>query len=307
MIGRALSITLFAAFIFSVPVQSAESGIESISARDMASVFDPGPGDLDFESMKIDRTLRMEGRQLESPAVPAGELLTGRRYYTSSGTSRRKRTIVSMLCSAVLPGLGQLYLYRETRDPWLLARAPVYLAAEGYLWFGYKHNYDKGKDIKQDYMDYADEHWNLDRFLEQHPCCEDLPGECVTWEDFNYLCQGEFHYFLYTPRELDEEEYYENIGKYDAFVYGWDDWAGQTDYRTPNRTYYWRLRDESDKYLLRADQHLMLLIVNRVVSMIDAGLAAYRLGNGQPLEQEGWSLELVPGPQAPVLNLGYRF
>jgi hypothetical protein len=212
-----------------------------------------------------------------------------------------------MICSAVLPGLGQLYLYRETRDPWLLARAPVYLAAEGYLWFGYKYNYDKGKDIKQDYMDYADEHWSLDRFLEQHPCCEDLPGECVTWEDFNYLCQGEFHYFLYTPRELDEEEYYENIGKYNAFVYGWDDWADQPDYWTPNRTYYWHLRDESDKYLLRADQHLMLLIVNRVVSMIDAGLTAYKLGNGQPLEQEGWSLELVPGHQTPVLNLGYRF
>ncbi len=307
MICRTLTISLVAALVFSVQGRSAESGLEANEASDMTSVFDRDQGDLDLESMKIDAKLRMEGIQLESPTVPAAELLAGRRYYATSGTSRRKRTIISVVCSAVLPGLGQLYLYRETRDPWLLGRVPVYLAVEGYLWYGYNHNHDKGKDIKQDYMDYADEHWSLDRFLEQHPCCMDLPGQCVTWEDYNEICKDYFHYFLYTPREMDEEEYYENIGKYNAFVYGWDDWADQPDYWTPNRTYYWHLRDESDKYLLRADQHLMLLIVNRVVSMLDAGLTAYRIGNGQTLEREGWSLELVPGPEAPVLNLGYRF
>ena len=307
MYCRIMTVLLLVIFIFTSPAGSVETVVEAGARGEISSVFDRAPGELDFESVKFDKTLRMGGRQLDSPTVPAAELLAGRRYYASSGTSRRKRTIISVVCSAILPGAGQLYLYWDTRDPWLLARAPVYLAVEGYLWYGYDHNHDKGKDIKQDYMDYADEHWSLDRFLEQHPCCVDLPGQCVTWEDFNELCQGHFDYFLYTPRELDVEEYYENLGKYDAFVYGWDDWVEGGDYWTPNRTYYWGLRDESDKYLLRADQHLMLMIVNRVVSMIDAGLTAYKLGNGQPLEQEGWSLELVPGPEAPILNLGYRF
>ena len=306
MIGRILSIALLATLIFDVPVRSAESELDSHTSRDIASVFDAGNGDVDFESMKIDMALKMRGKQLDSPTVPAAELLAGHRYYRSVGTSRRKRTIISMLCSAVLPGLGQLYLYRETRDPWLLARAPVFLAAEGYLWYGYDHNHNKGKDIKRDYMDYADEHWSLDRFLEQHPCCMDLPGECVTWEDFNEICQGEFHYFLYTPKELDEEEYYENIGKYDAFVYGWDDWAGQPDYWTPNRTYYWNLRDESDKYLLRADQHLMGLVVARVVSMIDAGWLAYRINQGH-YGADDWSIRFERRYSTPMVTLRYSF
>ena len=307
MVIRIIAMTFFVSLVAVLPVGAAE--LDSPSGPEGAgrSVFDEASGDIDFGSMRVDRTLKMEGEQLDSPAVSASRLLAGKPSYPSASTSARKRTIISVICSAVLPGLGQLYLYRETRDPWLLARAPVYLAAEGYLWYGYDHNHDKGKDIKQEYMDYADEHWSLDRFLEQHPCCMDLYPLCETWEDYNELCQGEFHYFLYTPREMDVEEYYENIGNYDAFVYGWDDWADQPDYWTPHRTYYWGLRDESDKYLLRADQHLMLLIVNRVVSMIDAGLTAHRIGKGEPLEREGWSLEIVPGSEAPVLNLGYRF
>ena len=70
---------------------------------------------------------------------------------------------------------------------------------------------------------------------------------------------------------------------------------------------YWNMRGESNDYLQRADRHLMLLIVNRVVSMVDAGLLAYRMGGGQSAEQQGWSIELVPGFEAPMVNLSYRF
>ena len=268
---------------------------------DAPSVFEEGRLPLGGKSLHLDETLRMDGERLDMPTVRASEILAGRRSAVTG--SRRRRTIISVLCSALLPGLGELYLYRETRDNGILARVPFFLAAEGYLWYGYAHNHSKGKDLKQDYMDYADEHWSLDRFLEQHPCCAGLGG-CVDWEEYNSECSGDYFYFLYTPREMDEEEYYENIGKYDAFVFGWDDWDSQPDNWTPHRTYYWSLRDESDKYLLRADRHLMLLIVNRVVSMLDAGLLAYRMGED---DAEGWSLELKPGREAPILNLCYRF
>jgi len=303
MLGRYLTVILIAISACTAPIAAGERPPNEELGPGTPSVFDEGRIPLAGKDLHLDETLRMEGRRLERPTVRPEEILAGRGSAVSS--SRRKRTIISVLCSAVLPGLGELYLYRETRDNGILARVPFFMAAEGYLWYGYAHNHSMGKDLKQDYMDYADEHWSLERFLEQHPCCDGYGG-CVDWEEYNELCSGDYFFFLYTPREMDEEEYYENIGKYDAFVFGWDDWDSQPDNWTPHRSYYWSIRDESDKYLLRADRHLMLLIINRVVSMIDAGLLAYRMGEDGS-QAEGWSLELRPGREAPVVNLCFRF
>ena len=305
MAGRYLTTILIMILVCAAPFAASElSAAEELEAG-APSVFNAGRLPLSGKDLHLDETLRMEGRRLDRPTVRPEEILAGRSSTVSSGTSRRKRTIISVLCSAILPGLGELYLYRETRDNGILARVPFFMAAEGYLWYGYAHNHSKGKDLKQDYMDYADEHWSLDRFLDQHPCCDGIGG-CEDWQEYNEECNGDYFFFLYTPHEMDEEEYYENIGKYDAFVFGWDDWDSQPDNWTPHRTFYWSIRDESDKYLLRADQHLMLLIVNRVVSMIDAGLLAYRIGEDES-QAEGWSIELKPGREAPIVNLCYRF
>jgi hypothetical protein len=304
MVGRYITAILIVISACAVRIEAGELSPGGGIVLETPSVFDKGKLPLSGKDLHLDETLRMEGRRLESPTVRPEEILTHRASTVSS--SRRKRTIISVLCSAILPGLGELYLYRETRDKGILARVPIFLAAEGYLWYGYAHNYSKGKDLKQDYMDYADEHWSLDRFLEQHPCCAGIDS-CEDWQEYNDYCSEEgYYFFLYTPREVDEEEYYENIGKYEAFMFGWDDWVSIDENWTPHRTYYWSLRGESDKYLLRADRHLMLLIVNRIVSMIDAGLLAYRVGEDGS-DAEGWSLELRPGREAPVVNLCYRF
>jgi len=182
---------------------------------------------------------------------------------------------------------------------------PVFFALEGYFWYGYRDNYKTGKDYKRRYEEYGDAHWDLDRFLLQHPCCDGIGG-CENWQEYNQYCQGAFNYFLFTPKEEDREEYYENMGKYNAFVYGWDDWAGQSDFWTPHRRYYWSLRGESDKYLLRSDQFIMALIVNRVVSVVDTGWLAYRMSRGGNPE-DGWSLRLRTRDTAPCLIISRGF
>jgi hypothetical protein len=66
------------------------------------------------------------------------------------------------------------------------------------------------------------------------------------------------------------------------------------------------MRSESDDYLVKSDQFLMLLIVNRVVSMIDAGWLAYKANKGET-DEAGWSLDLGPGLVSPRIGLSYRF
>jgi len=285
-------------------LSDAPRGSSPPRAEGPASVFaDPVFGTVD-PRLRPRETLRLDGERVGGPGVfrAAGS----RSLSPGAGGSRLsgRKAALAIVSSALLPGLGELVLYTDSRDPWTLARVPVFFALEGYFWYGYRHNYNVGKDYKRQYEEYGDLHWDLDRFLLQHPCCDGLGG-CDTWQEYNETCQGEFNYFLFTPKEEDREEYYENMGKYNAFVYGWDDWAGQSDYWTPHRRHYWSLRGESDAYLLRSDQFVMALILNRVASMVDTGWLAYRMSRGGG--EDGWSLRVRTFDTAPCLVISRGF
>ncbi|MDD4856686.1 MAG: hypothetical protein PHD74_01120 [Candidatus Krumholzibacteria bacterium] len=295
-----------------VPRDPAAAGLSAVGR----SVFSPENESSGVRGLRLDERLSLRGTRIEAPAslhfggsVPSSDVVP------RASWSRRK-TAMAMVASAILPGMGELYCYTASRDRWTLARVPTFLALDAYMWYGYFHNHGIGKDYKQDYEDYADAHWSLAKFLRDHPCCNAGVGDtCDSWEYFNENCQGA-NYFYYTSRELDSEEYYENIGKYNAFTFGWDD-AAEWDYSndpsgdnyqfwSPHRLYYWSLRKASDKYLLRGDEFLMGLLVSRVVSMLDTGWLAYRISKGQDPDR-GWSLRFKTYDEAPCLVISRRF
>ncbi len=245
-----------------------------------------------------------------------GDVLNGAQG-TSAKAARRpwtgKNTAIAILASAILPGMGELYCYRSSRDNWTLARVPVFLAVEGYLWYSYANNHSKGKDKKAEYEAFADAHWSEDKFLRDHPCCNAGVGDtCDSYQYYNDNCKNDYNYFFYTSVEEDREEYYENIGKYNAFVFGWDDCyiidTADTNftYWTDRRTEYVSIRNASDDYLLKADQSLMGLIVNRVVSMIDTGWLAYQLSKGHDPDK-GWGVRFRTFEDAPTVVINRRF
>ncbi len=295
--------------VSSVDASAAVGGSEPSStfkeSGSVISVFEAARDRFELSSYRLKETLRLQGKRIDRPIVSMSEIMLGHAPPSVRPPGSGKRIAISVLCSAILPGLGELYLYTQSREKAILARVPLFLAFEGYNWYAYKDNHDKGRDLKDQYVVFADLHWSEERFLEQHPCC--YGGFCTDWEFYNEHCNDGPDYFPYIPRYLDFEEYYENIGKYDAFVYGWDDWDSvNPEYWTPNRTYYWSLRQDSNKHLARADDHIMLLIVNRVLSMIDAGWLAYRMGRGESNE-EGLSLDLGSGGMYPTVAIRYRF
>ncbi len=310
----------FVAFLLALspapPPASASPALASLGAGSAgpgwaSSVFS-ADGELAFPRAKpLGERLPLRGTRVAT----TGAFLSGSppaQPGSGAGASwSRRNTAVAILASAILPGMGELYCYRTSRDPWTLARVPVFLAVEGYLWYSYVDNHRIGKDFKRDYEAYGDAHWSLDRFLHNHPCCKGGGADsCDSWQDYNNRCKNDYNYFFYTPLEADREEYYENMGKYNAFAFGWDDAAPYVaenyQYWTPHRAYYVSLRNESDRYLLNADQRLMGLIVNRVVSMLDTGLLAYRLSKGQNPDK-GWSLRFKTFDRTPTVVVNRRF
>ncbi|UCF06741.1 MAG: hypothetical protein JSV33_06865 [bacterium] len=280
--------------LFALPQSVSGTGAASVTAPQESNVdayptiFGKDVGLTDLNSVRLE-TLKLTGSRLENSHVSASEAMLERYGTVPVRSGSRKRIALSILFSALLPGAGEFYLFLDSKQKSVLARASVFMALEGYLWYGYHHNHSWGEELKRKYEEYADAHWDLDRFLHQHPCCSP-PFGCESYEEYNEICSGEL-YFLFIPKEVDREEYYENIGKYDSFVFGWDDWDNQLDYWTPHRQTYWQMRVDSNDYLLKGDQHLMLLLVNRVISIIDAGWLAYRMGKGER-DDDGWSIEL---------------
>ncbi|MBN2185432.1 MAG: hypothetical protein JW746_08905 [Candidatus Krumholzibacteriota bacterium] len=285
------------------------------------SVFDKkNDGDFNLKSYRMNETLRLSGEKLDSPSVSISDMSKLRKGSAPSSNRYRgkKKIALSVLASALLPGLGELYLYADQgdRSDWsTLARVPSFMGMDAFLWYKYKINHDEGIDTKKEYEAFCDEHWSEERFLLQHPYCENVGG-CDDWQEYNENAGDDWpqYYFLYIPKSLDREEYYENCGKYDAFVFGWDDWDPEGwDYSyetfepwTPNRTIYWDLREESDKFVVRADQYLMMLMLNRVVSMIDVLWLAHQMNN-DTVDDGGWSLDIMPDAVNPAVGISYRF
>ncbi len=274
--------------------------------------------ELDLRSLRVDETLKLSGDKLDSPSVSVGDMNRLRKgYYQAPGSVYGKKKIaLSVMASALLPGLGEfcLYIGQGNRSDWsTLSRVPLFIGMDAFLWYKHKINYDEGKERKEDYEEFCDAHWSEERFLLQHPFCENIGG-CDDWQTYNEEASGDLYYFIYTPKELDREEFYENCGKYDAFVFGWDDWDPEGwDYTyenfdpwTPHRTIYWELREESDKFIVRADQYMMMLILNRVVSMVDVLWIAHQMNNDSS-DDGGWSLDIMPDNVRPAVGISYRF
>jgi hypothetical protein len=305
----------FVAFLLALSPAASPASVNSAFAKAGAvpgtasSVFSAA-GELAFPGAKpLGERLPFHGTRV---AIPEAFLSGSGPAQAGSGAGAswsRRNTAVAILASAILPGMGELYCYRASRDPWTLARVPVFLAVEGYLWYSYVDNQNTGKDYKHQYETYGDTHWSEDRFLQNHPWCQGVGG-CPDWEYYNENAKNDYNYFYYTPIEADREEYYENMGKYNAFAFGWDDALDYADpdfaYWTGHRTYYVSLRNASDDYLLKADQSLMGLIVNRVVSVIDTGWLAYRLSKGQNPDK-GWGIRFKTLNRTPTVVINRRF
>lgn len=306
------------AFLVALSPAALPASVSPAFANGIAGSSGPGiaysvfrvDGELAFPKARpLGERLPLQGTRVAIPSAFLSGPGPAQQGAGASASWSARNTAVAIIASAILPGMGELYCYRASRDPWTLARVPAFLILEGYLWYSYIDNRNTGKDYKAEYEAFADAHWHLDDFLTKHPCCIGIDS-CSSWEEYNTECQGDYPYFYYTPIEVDREEYYENIGKYDAFVFGWDDVKdyGDPDFTfwTDNRTKYVSIRNDSDEYLLKADQSLMGLIVSRVVSMLDTGWLAYRISKGQNPDK-GWSLRFRTLDRTPTVVVNRRF
>ncbi|MCP4725535.1 MAG: hypothetical protein GY863_10885 [bacterium] len=174
---------------------------------------------------------------------------TGLRFQSVS-SAEGKSILKAVALSALLPGAGQLYLGHKLR-------ALGFIGAEIMMIYGWNSYDSKGEEIEKEFREYADTNWD--------------EADYRVWKD--NLPPGST--FSHTLPGGKTQQYYEMIGKYNQFLAGWPD-TTEEPRESQMRLLYMRRQHESNRNYKRAELLVNLLLVNRVVSAVEAAVSVKR-------------------------------
>jgi len=220
----------------------------------------------------------------------------------------------ALLFSAVVPGSGQIY----SRS---YLKGLAFLVIEAAALTGHFRSNSEGNRLEVQFEADANALWDENAYWNWMG--EICGGSCNNMDDLRSFERANFSHFL--PEEKNQP-YYENIGKYNQFVIGWEDFRTETlggsieiftyaDYLTGiwdtqdlrtislQRNAYTELQDDSDRNFKRATTLTSLLLLNHVVSALDAAWTTKKFNRrvqaGLSVRQQIYQTEIIP-----VLRLG---
>lgn len=216
-----------------------------------------------------------------------------------------------LLMSVVVPGAGEIYLGHETR-------ALPLLALDIVGWLGVKKYHDEGHDLRDQYYAYADAHWSEQKLEAAFGVpVDDYSGSYyfpnVSRDPDTGLYRTSLP--LWVSAEADRREYYENLGKWDQFIFGWDDFVDPREFMDPDplqgditalqdpraslhRQEYRRLRNLSNDKFTKRDRFLYLNMATRLFSVFQVAWLEGLLGGGpdSPMRVAGHPVRLITEP-----------
>jgi hypothetical protein len=253
---------------------------------------------------------------LDEGTTPAG-LLTAPQVVRPA----RKNPVLAGALSLILPGAGEVYA-----GSYLLAG--LFAALEGAGWYYSIDANRRGDDATTIYQHYADQNWSVVKYAQWlNENAKNYPGgdkavhidinpdeslphwQRVNWEQM-HTTEMAVPQFSHRLPDYGDQQYYELIGKYNQYSYGWNDKL-EGDYWNPstNFLYYSGLRGDANRYYDRSSAIINLLILNHFLSAIDAAWAAARFNQAVEL-QSGARLQRLPDGRPDVVataRFTYRF
>ncbi|MFC1555499.1 hypothetical protein ACFL67_00290 [candidate division KSB1 bacterium] len=180
----------------------------------------------------------------------------------------KKSILNGVIFSLLLPGAGQWYAGDRFK-------AIGFILAEVSMWYGNNHYNDEGDRIDAEFRAYADLNWDKNDYLNW------LAG----------LDEATRSAFSHHLPETNTQQYYEMIGKYEQFLAGWPDSGGAPD-DSEIRHYYMSRQDASNDQYKKAELMANLMLLNRVVSAVEAAISIHRKSSVGV--QPGFSFRISP-------------
>lgn len=239
---------------------------------------------------------------------------------------KKKSVLLATGLSLLVPGAGEIY----TEHYWL---APLFLSLEGVLWY-YAMDYNRrGDEETSAFEKYADDNWSvvlyakwLNAYAKNFPGGQNTPQipistdeslenwERVQWNVMNEV-ESAIPQFSHRLPPHGDQQYYELIGKYFQYSYGWVDKTptgdGWSDYHlvSPRFSSYATMRGNANDRYNTASLFVNLIIVNHVLSAVDAAFLAVRWNKDVDLHSRAGVILLPDGTAElrPTTTLSLRF
>lgn len=341
-----LTVTLILIFMTAAPAGAGNAPSETILLTDTAF---PALGDrVPAGEVKEDAS----GPNMQTAVWPFGG-------GGNSGAVQQKSTRKAFFLSFLLPGLGEAYVGSYT--------SIAFFGVEAYAWYTYFTNTSDGNDREKEFQDFANAHWNY-LVTPDSPLDDDTYPEPSYWEWLKYHFKEVNLPALGTVEDLDPydyatidelleetvtrtgssingfsvhnlpptktQQYYEMIGKYPQFVYGWEDvddldangdpinptvrqgsvinyGENIRNINSPMREHYEDMRKLSNDSLKAGQRGVYIMILNRVVSAIHAARLAYKHNQNIDSELSTLDVKFVQKPiidhQVPMLMVTKKF
>lgn len=147
----------------------------------------------------------------------------------------RKSARKAMFLSSLFPGAGQYYADKSNLT------AYIFPVIEIGLWTGYLYFKNEGKKAESDYEKYADQYYFRNY---QYAAENDLINDPMN--------NSNFYTDHFRLDDANTQHYYEDIGKYNKYVYGWLDWfdiyaKGEDGFSSPD--WIWNETPEGNRMI----------------------------------------------------------
>lgn len=207
-----------------------------------------------------------------------------------------QQSYLPLLYSFLVPGAGEISMG-------YYGRGIALVAAEVAAWTGYVVKHSDGMDKRAAYESFADAHWTMQKWIDDHPC-PTLPATGRTLEDLEACGQATSGsgawpgYVPYVSKEDDKQHYYENLGKYDWYISGWQDWDPLSNpyaRDTALRDEYRAMRQSSNKALDQANEFIWISVAARAFSLVETAIIVHnRRGAADAANASGMALRARP-------------
>ena len=207
---------------------------------------------------------------------------------SSTADAGKKSRIIAAGLSLLVPGLGEYYVGDQ------IWRGMIFTGVEIGLWAERVHWTHRGDDSTTAFRDFSNAHWSPGKYikyLDSDLTVHHFSDSCncfatstdlhsinhaeATLDSFSiYGSDPSVQNFTHRLPLDDIQQYYEIISKYLQFVQGWDDAIGPNFSDSKNMTRAADLRADANYQYAVADYFLWGVIVNHVLSAIDAAILA---------------------------------
>ncbi|MFQ6031603.1 MAG: hypothetical protein ACE5K2_01670 [Candidatus Zixiibacteriota bacterium] len=214
-----------------------------------------------------------------------GKVITD--VYGFKGKSVKRAFVYSL----IIPGAGEFYAGSRIK-------AVLFFGLDVTFWALYFNYHGKGKDKEDEYIAYANKHWDETKYR--------------TW--WSELDSTDREKYSHTLPDEHNQQYYEMIGKYKQFAFAWKDFVDSSTHgselMTPHRRRYLDLRAQSNDWLNKAKYSAMFSLANHILSAFDAAIAVKRYNRkGERFSQIEFKMRLVDRDYeiVPKLYMSMRF